>query len=253
MPHTQINLLPEGKVAKVTSNPILAWYSKIGMYVLIPIYILAIGGLAYRWYLEQQLADANDEIRNKSEQVSQKQDFIKEYQKLQNGFKVLGAIEEEREVPKVDYLHFIKATIPKPISLKSMSVTTSSITLSATSTQYGAINQWYRFIESSRLLITDSKYVEALNKGELPEELGSLLSEKGFGLNPDDTKVEEQEENQWSVSDNEHKLLFRLEDDGLNVFINPPLFKSVQMNKVERNLRGGNAGGLVNFDLSITM
>ncbi len=252
MPHTQINLLPEGKVAKITSNPILTWYSKIGMYVLLVIYVLAVGGLVYRWYFDQQLADVNAEIKDKVEQVSEKSDFIKNYVSLQKTFAALQSVDDLDKIPMADYLRFIKSTIPEPISIDSVSLSGVTLNISAVSTDYGAINQWYRFFETSRLLIADSKYVDSLDKSELPDELRVDIANKGFELDPN-AEVKSIEPNRWEIADSRHKFALKLEDDGINVSIDPPLFKSIQLNRVERNLDDEENAGLIKFDFSISM
>lgn len=151
MPQKLINLLPETRVIQKRNYPFLAWFGRIGIYAVVFIYVVVICGFAFRWYQEQKLADLNERIEAKAEEVANNQEFIANFEKIQADYQVLGTAISNFS-SKAEYLKLVEETIPEPVSILSLRLDKDTFDIEAYSTAYGAVNQWSTALTNSDLI-----------------------------------------------------------------------------------------------------
>ncbi len=164
MPHNDINLLPEKRKHLTHGNPVVVWFNRVGVYLLIIIYAVVLVGFAVRWQQEGMLARTRAGIEAKAEQIRNKAEFIADFEKTKAKFAVLGAL-TTGYTPKSEYLDLVSSTIPQPVSVSNIDIGDTTITVQATTTQYDAITQWFNKLGSD-------KRVKSVNLGSVLRSVG---------------------------------------------------------------------------------
>lgn len=164
MPHNDINLLPEKRKLQTQGNPVILWFNRVGVYLLIMVYAVVLVGFAARWQQEGVLARIRAGIEAKETQIQNKAEFIAEFEKTKAKFAVLGAL-TTGYTPKSEYLNLVSSTIPEPVTVKNIDVSDTTISMQATTLQYDAITQWYNKLSSD-------ERVKSVNLGSVLRNVG---------------------------------------------------------------------------------
>jgi Tfp pilus assembly protein PilN len=81
--HRQINLIPKEDFERTTLGRIMKWALTTFRFIVIIVEFVVIGGFLFRFYLDVQISNLDDEIQQKSALISSKSSFEKEFRSTQ--------------------------------------------------------------------------------------------------------------------------------------------------------------------------
>lgn len=126
-----INLLPKEDFEKTTLGRTMKWALSSFRFMVIFVELVVISGFLYRFWLDVQISDLNDEVQQKSAVISSRSSFENEFRSLQNRLYLFRTITDPNNNSSV-FFEEISSVIPREIQVSAFSRTDDLIELRGT-------------------------------------------------------------------------------------------------------------------------
>ncbi|OGM09843.1 hypothetical protein A2W13_01520 [Candidatus Woesebacteria bacterium RBG_16_36_11] len=170
---SQINLLPKDKFAGSPLGRILKWLLSTFRIMVIVVEMVVMLAFFSRFWLDARNSDLNDEIKQKSAQISAFATFEKQYKTIQERLKIFQALAGGEKYFSGN-LNLITSYLPADVVISSFSATGNQVTIAGVSPFEQSISQFIVNLESDKDI--ESVTLTQVDAGEKYEGL------IGFGL-----------------------------------------------------------------------
>lgn len=133
MPAKSINLLTRKDFDKTPLGRFLRWSLTYGRYIIICTEIIVLLAFIYRFSLDRQITDLNEEIQQKQAIIVANQGFEEQFRNLQRRTVQIKQLFENQDLSVIILKHLEKIT-PGGVQFSSFAFTNSGIRIAATST-----------------------------------------------------------------------------------------------------------------------
>ncbi len=135
-----INLL--GRSRDSTSNAVYKWAINVGRIIIVLTELVALGALFYRFVIDRQIADLNDQINNQINFVRNLEAKEHQFRAVQEKLALINTIEEDTNA-KVDVMNKVIEEANKGTFLSNnLSISKNIISLDGISSSIYAINNF---------------------------------------------------------------------------------------------------------------
>jgi len=143
-----INLLPRGKFSKTAKGRVLKWALTTFRFIVIIVELIVVAGFLFRFYLDIQIGDLDEEINQKSALIQSRYDFEKEFRKTQLKLSVLSTLGQDsnKNSPTIE---FLSQSIPTDTQLVSYSKTGNTFTIRGAALSEFSINAFINSVRNS--------------------------------------------------------------------------------------------------------
>lgn len=133
MPAKTINLLPRKDFDKTPLGRFLRWSLTYGRYIIICTEIIVLMAFIYRFSLDRQITDINEDIQQKQAIIEANQGFEEQFRNLQKRTLQIKQLFENQDLSLTILKHLEKIT-PEGILLTSFNFTKDHVNITAAST-----------------------------------------------------------------------------------------------------------------------
>ena len=167
--HRNINLLPREDFERTTLGRIMKWALTSFRFIVIVVEFVVIGGFLFRFYLDVQISNLDDEIQQKSALISSRSSFEQEFRAIQKRLEIYAQITDEDNKTSPAFLD-VTASLPSDTQLLSFTKRRDTLEISGATLNEASIGSFIsnleqkdRFLEVSLKQISipkDSPFVQ---------------------------------------------------------------------------------------------
>lgn len=151
MPAQTINLLTQKDFDRTLVGKFLRWALTYGRYIIISTEIIVLLAFIYRFSLDRQITDLNEEIDQKAAIVAANSGFESSFRNLQNRTQQISSlIAGQNKISQV--LIHLEQIAPAGIKFNTLTVAENKVTISATLLTSSTLSTFVNNLRSSPLL-----------------------------------------------------------------------------------------------------
>lgn len=172
MPKTSrlINLIPQKEFESSVTGRVLKWAMTTFRYIVIITEMIVMGVFLSRFWLDAQISDINDQIKNTSAIIQSQDEFENTFRDLQTKLNVFSEI--SKRAPVFQTIDSVKNKQPQGILLLSLSVQSNGVLIRGASASEQLIAQFVSNLKSEKAF-ADKVTLEQI--GSNNNELGLIL------------------------------------------------------------------------------
>ena len=129
---SSIELLPQEDWEKGTIGSLLKWSLTVGRYIVIVTELVVIFAFFFRFKLDRDLANLNEDIIQKQAQVQASAEFEKSFRFLQHRLKTIDDL-KHKQLAANEILNSLAGLIPLDVKISNLKVDREKISFNATS------------------------------------------------------------------------------------------------------------------------
>jgi hypothetical protein len=155
---TSINL--SGKPRESTSSVFYKWIIQIGRIVIVLTELVALSALFYRFVIDRQIADLNDQIDRQINFIRSQEQREDQFRSLQNRLELINSIKNDTDA-KIQVMNLILTSAENEIfNTDALSVNKNLISVSGSTSSVFSLNS---FIET----LKTNKYITSISINEI--------------------------------------------------------------------------------------
>lgn len=161
MPAKNINLIPQKEFDQTPIGRILRWSLTYGRYIIVCTEIVVLLAFIYRFSLDRQITDLNEEIDQKSAIILANREFERQFRNLQKRTEYIGGLSGNQPVV-VEILRHLERITPQGVQFTAYGFTEGKLTINATASTNTHLALFLNNLKSSEML--DSVNIVGLSK-----------------------------------------------------------------------------------------
>jgi len=150
-PAKPINLLTRKDFDASIVGRILRWSLIYGRYIIVSTEIIVLLAFIYRFSLDRQITDLNEEIEQKSAIVIANQDFEKSFRNLQNRVSEIAGLFADQDLV-VQIIHHLEQVTPAGVHFTALTFEKDGVTIQAVANTSTSLTLLTNNLKSSKYL-----------------------------------------------------------------------------------------------------
>lgn len=151
MPAKNINLIPQKDFDQTPIGRILRWSLTYGRYIIVCTEIVVLLAFIYRFSLDRQITDLNEEIDQKSAIILANREFERQFRNLQKRTEFIGGLATNQPVV-VELLRHLESITPQGVQFNSYGFSEGTLTIGATASTNTHLALFLNNLKSSEML-----------------------------------------------------------------------------------------------------
>ncbi len=151
MPAKTINLLPHKDFDQTPLGKFLQWSLTYGRYIIVSTEIIVLLAFIFRFSLDRQITDLNEEIAQKSAIIEANQTFEQQFRNLQLRVNTIGKIITNQDLP-LNILKHLENITPSGITFSSYNYAGNKINIQAIAASDQSLAEFLYQLKKSQLL-----------------------------------------------------------------------------------------------------
>lgn len=151
MPAKSINLLTQKDLDLTPVGRFLRWSLTYGRYIIVCTEIVVLLAFIWRFGLDRQITDLNEEIEQKQAIIQANQEFEMAFRNLQNRTEQVGSLFENQDL-SVQVLKHLERITPLGVHFSAFSMNDRKVSITATATSNSNLSLFLSNLKSSEFL-----------------------------------------------------------------------------------------------------
>jgi len=166
---SRINLIPKEDFERTTLGRIMKWALTSFRFIVIVVELIVIGGFLFRFWLDVQINNLDDEINQKSALISSKSSFEKEFRNVQTKLNLFNQITAADNV-SLQVFEDVVGSLPVDTQLTSFTRQTDTLSISGATLSEDSIASFIANLEEKeRVALVTLKQITTGESGPFVE------------------------------------------------------------------------------------
>lgn len=161
VPAKNINLIPQKDFDQTPIGRFLRWSLTYGRYIIVCTEIVVLLAFIYRFSLDRQITDLNEEIDQKSAIIVANAEFERQFRNLQRRTQYIGSLSANQPVV-VGLLRHLETITPQGVQFTTYGFTEGKLTIGATASTNTHLALFLNNLKASEML--DNVNIVSLSK-----------------------------------------------------------------------------------------